>query len=149
MIDKAKISELAILGLEGSDKFLVENQVKAGNIITVVIDGDTLVSIDDCIRLSKFIEGKLDRDVEDFELRVTSFGAVKPLKLKRQFRKNIGRELKFELNDESRFSGKLVDANEEHVRVQVAGSKKKGSKAEEMIISFDDIKEAVIVLSFK
>ncbi len=149
MIEKANIAELANLGLEGTDKFVVENQVRPGNVITVVIDGDTPVNIVDCIKLSKFIEAKLDRDEEDFELRVTSFGADKPFKLKRQYRKNIGREIKIVMDDDTSFVGELQDANDEQVMIKVKGDKKKGGNAEEIKINFDDIKEASIVLSFK
>jgi ribosome maturation factor RimP len=87
MVEKTNILELVEEHLKGTDKFPVEVQIKGNNIITVIIDGDTGVTIDDCIRLSKHIESKLDRDTEDFELRVSSFGADKPLKMKRQYKK--------------------------------------------------------------
>ena len=149
MINRATIDKLADSGLEGSDKYVVDIQVKTSNIITVAIDGDTPVSIDDCIRLSRFIESNLDRDVEDYELRVTSFGADKPLKLNRQYKKNIGRNFKIVLDDDTQLTGKLEEADEEHIMIRTSGIKKKGGKPEEIKINFDDIKEAVIVLSFK
>ena len=149
MIEKAKVTELAQEYLEDTDKFVTDIQVKTGNIITVVIDGDSSVIIKDCIRLSKFIEGRLDRDTEDYDLRVTSFGADKPLKLKRQYKKNIGREFNIVLADETRLTGKLIDADEAQITVMKKDEKRKGRKPEEVKISFNDIKEAIIVLSFK
>jgi len=149
MITQEKIVEWANTGLEDTDKYLVEVQVKTGNIITVFIDSDTSVTIDDCVRLSRFIESKLDRDREDFELRVSSFGADKPLKMKRQYKKNIGRTLKITLNDETVYSGKLMAADENCVTIKTEKNKKKNDGPDEVAIDFDNIKKAVVVLSFK
>lgn len=149
MIENAHILDLANDGLKETDKFPVEVLVKGSNIITVLIDGDTAVTIDDCIKLSKHIESKLDRDAEDFELRVSSFGADKPLKMKRQYKKNVGRELKVTLNDETIITGKLEFADDQHLTVKTKGEKKKGGKPQDFSIDFGDIKEAVVVLSFK
>ena len=149
MIDNTSILSLVDEGLEGTDKFPVEVKVKGSNIITVLIDGDTGVKIVDCIKLSKFIESSLDRDTEDFELRVSSFGADKPLVMKRQYKKNVGRELKVVLNDETNISGKLESTDEQHLFITTKGDKKKGGKPEEFKVDFDDIKEAVVILSFK
>ncbi len=149
MIEKANILGLAEDGLIGTDKFPVEVQVKGSNIITVLIDSDTGVTIDDCIRLSKYIESKLDRDADDFELRVSSFGADNPLKMKRQYKINVGRELKILLNDETIITGKLKSADDHHLIIMTKGEKKKGGKPKEIKIEFDNIKESVVVLSFK
>ncbi len=149
MIKKANILELAEDGLIGTDKFPVEVQVKGGNIITVFIDSDTAVTIDDCIRLSKRIESRLDRDTEDFELRVSSFGADKPLKMKRQYKKIVGRELKIILNEEAIITGKLESADDHHLIIKTKGEKKKGGEPEDIKIEFNNIKESVVVLSFK
>ncbi len=149
MIEKAKVTELAQECLKDTDKYIADIQVKTGNIITVVIDGDSPVIIKDCIKLSKFIEGRLDRDTEDYELRVTSFGADKPLKLKRQYKKNIGREFNIVLDDETRLTGKLITVDEDQITVIKKDDKRKGRKPEEVKISFNDIKEATVVLSFK
>ncbi len=149
MIEKVEIQDLANNWLNNTDKFPVEVKVKAGNIITVLIDGDTGVTIDDCIRLSKHIESNLDRDAEDFELRVSSFGADKPLVMKRQYKKNVGRELKIVLNDETSITGRLESVDEEQLDIRTKGEKKKGGKPGEYKVRFEDIKEAVVVLSFK
>jgi len=149
MIDKANILELSNAGLKGTDKFPVDVQIKGNNIITILIDGDTGVTIEDCIRLSKHIEANLDRDAEDFELRVSSFGADKPLKMKRQYKKNVGRELKVTLVDDTLITGKLDSMTDNFVTIKPKGDKKKGGKVEAINIDFDEIKEASVVLSFK
>ena len=148
MIDKVNISKLATEFLDGSDKFLCDVQIKQGNIITIVIDSDTHVSIEDCIHLSKSIESKLDRETEDFDLRVSSFGADKPLKFQRQYQKNIGRQVEITTIDDQKISGilKMVDGE----NLKIAFLTKKKTEAEDFqFFPFKDIKEARVVLKFK
>ncbi|MFP4469972.1 MAG: ribosome assembly cofactor RimP [Bacteroidales bacterium] len=149
MTDKAHIMEVADRLLQNTDKYLVDVRVKTGNIITVIIDGDSSVTIDDCSRLSKGIEAELNREEEDFELRVTSFGADKPLKLKRQYRKNIGRKFEVIKTDESRESGKLIEVTGDSIVLEPEKMRGKNEQPQPVTIKFDDIKEAKIILSFK
>ena len=86
MIEKIKILEIVNNALDGSEKFLVNLKITPDNRIYVDIDGDNGITIDDCIELSRAIEGQLDREEEDFELTVSSAGADQPLKLTRQYR---------------------------------------------------------------
>jgi ribosome maturation factor RimP len=148
MIDKEKIAKLAVEYLEGSDKFLCEVQIKQGNIITISIDGDSFVSIDDCIHLSKTIESKLDRDAEDFELRVSSFGADKPLIFKRQYHKNVGRQLNITINEDKKITGILKSVENDTLVIETTPKKNTESVVLQMI-PFDEIKEARVVLKFK
>ncbi len=151
MIEKVKILELVRDKIDGTDKYLVDLRINQGNIINVIIDGDSLVSIEDCIAISRHIESGLDRDKEDFELRVSSFGADKPIMLKRQYRKNIGRELEILLVDDKRISGKLEDVTEDNIRIiptEIKG-KRKTFADKTVTLKFNEIKEAKIILSFK
>lgn len=150
MIKKAYIRELAAKHLEGTDKYVTDVIVKAGNVITIVIDGDSAVLIDDCSHLSKAVESSLDRDAEDFELRVTSYGADKPLIHRRQYTKNIGRELQVLTSDEQKIKGKLVKVNEENITLELPpDKKKKETQPSEITLSFSGIVQAKVVLSFK
>lgn len=149
MIDKAHILEIASRGLAGADKYVVNVQVKSGNFITIVIDGDTPVLIVDCIKLHKMVESSLDRDADDFDLRVTSYGADKPLKLKRQYMKNIGRQLDITNKEDQKVTGKLTEVNENEVIIEVKPVKKKQEGVKTIAVAFDDIAEAKVVLSFK
>lgn len=150
MIDKEKMIGVVEGLLEGTDKYLIDLQVKTGNIITVIIDSDSTLTIDDCSALSKGIESRFDRDVEDFELRVTSYGADKPLKLKRQFVKNTGRKLEVLFQDDKRQKGKLVDVTENGIVLEPEQKKKARQKpVDPLEIAFDEIKEAKIILAFK
>ena len=150
MILKQEIDRLTNGFLKETDKFIMDIDVKPGNLIIVTIDGDSLVTIEDCIKLSRSIENSLDRDVEDFELRVRSYGADNPLVLPRQYKKHIGRELNIQLTDESRIQGKLHAVNEKDIVVlEKSGNKKKQKEMPEKSIPLSDISDARIVLSFK
>jgi ribosome maturation factor RimP len=150
MIDKNNIVGLAAEFLQNTDKYVVDLQVKPGNIIAVTIDGDTPVTIVDCIQLSKFIESKLDREVEDFDLKISSFGAEKPFKLTRQYRKNIGRDVEIIMDDDTIVKGKLLDVVDEKIKIKPAGKKKKNETLiEELWIDLVQIKQTKCTLSFK
>ncbi len=150
MTDRAYIMEVADRLLQDTDKYLVDVRVKPNNIITVIIDGDSSVTIDDLGKLSKGIEAALNRDEEDFELRVTSFGADKPLKLKRQYRKNIGRQLEVKKTDDTIETGKLTEVTEDMIVLEPAKKTKGRNEPPQPVqINFDDISEAKIILSFK
>lgn len=149
MKDKKFIEEKVTEILGNEDLFLVEVKVSKNNNIQVFIDGDNGVKIQDCIDLSRALEECLDRESEDFELSVLSFGLEEPLKLQRQYVKNIGRSLQVE-TEEASFTGLLVEANEESFTIEL---KKKGKKAEDndnkKTYSYSEIKSAKVVISFK
>ncbi|MBE0639345.1 MAG: ribosome assembly cofactor RimP [Bacteroidales bacterium] len=150
MITKGQVTGIAERHMQGTDKYIVDVVVKTGNVITIVIDSDTSVVIDDCSHLSKAVEAALDRDQEDFELRVTSYGADRPLILKRQYTKNIGRQLVITKTDEQKIKGKLLKADETGITLElIPDKKKKDTPAETVLIAFAEIEQAKIVLSFK
>ena len=146
MIEKIKILELVNNALEGSDKYLVNLKVTPDNRIYVDIDGDNGVTIDDCIELSRAIEGQLDRDEVDFALDVSSAGADQPLKLTRQYRKNVGRELEVVTVDGERAEGTLEDASDEGIVIRTVGTRKQ--PAETLRFAYRDIKSARVVIKF-
>jgi ribosome maturation factor RimP len=153
-----KIKTLINNYLEGTEKFLVELKLTPSNKIIVEIDSDNIVLIEDCVKLSRFIESNFDRDVEDYELQVSSAGLENPLKLKRQYFKNIGRNAEILLNDGSRKSGVLKSVDEDGIELQEdlwtvnkKGKKiKKNQTAKSLIkLLFTDINETKILVSFK
>ena len=146
MIEKIKILELVNGALEGSEKFLVSLKITPDNRIFVDIDGDNGVNIDDCIELSRAIESQLDRDAEDFELNVSSAGADQPLKLVRQYRKNVGRDLEVVTLDGERAEGTLEDASDDGIVIRTAGTKKQ--PAETLRFAYKDIKSARVAIKF-
>ena len=116
------------------------------NRIFVDIDGDNGVTIDDCIELSRAIEGNLDRDSEDFELNVSSAGADQPLKLTRQYRKNVGRDLEVVTFDGEKVTGTLEDASDDGIVIRTPGTKKVAP--ETLRFAYKDIKAARVAIKF-
>lgn len=146
MIDKMHVLNVIDTALAGSDKFLVDLKISTDNRINVAIDGDNGITIDDCVELSRTIENSLDRDEEDFELNVASAGLDTPLKLKRQYRKNVGQELAVTTFDGESITGRLVEAGDESITIKPAGNKK--APAEPVEFKYSDIKTAKIVINF-
>ena len=126
MITKEQIAALAEEALAGSDRFLVEVKVKPSNVIEVYVDSDTSVSIDNCVEISRFIESKQDRDVEDYELSVLSWGLSGALRMERQLNKYIGKDVEVKNKEMGKQQGKLVRFDADTVEIEPV--KKKTSK---------------------
>jgi ribosome maturation factor RimP len=155
MIDKAVISKLAEDFLASSENYLVDVDIKPGNVIVVEIDNDEGVCVDDCAALSRYIEENLDRDVEDFELEVGSAGITSPFKILRQYQKNIGNEVEILLKSGAKLTGMLKDANESGILLTVSkqvkpeGAKRKVTVEEDVPYTFDEIKYTKYLIRFK
>lgn len=149
MIDKDAIQKEIESVLEGTDKFVVEIRVKAGNRITVLLDSDTDITIDDCIEITRHIESVYDRETEDYELTVSSAGIDQPIKMLRQYIKNIGREVEVTFTDGTVFSGNLVAADKDKISVYRKTKVKKVETEETKEILLTDIKHTKEVISFK
>lgn len=148
MIQKDKVVELANNYIDNTDIFIVDLKIGKDNKISLVVDGDNGVKIQDCINISRAIEGNLDREVEDFELNVMSFGVGEPLVMKRQYIKNVSRGIHVLTIDGKEIEGQLLMANEEEISVR-PDMKKKKEKIQDISIAYQDIKEARIIVSFK
>jgi ribosome maturation factor RimP len=154
MINKEHILNLAESHFEGTNKFVTKINIGLGNVIEVLIDGDTPVTIKDCVALSRFIEGSLDREKEDFALEVSSHGAASPLINVRQFKKHVGKSFEIKLNDDTNLEGELIDLNENDltikylVRENKSIGKGKITVEKKEIVPFNKIKESKIKLKF-
>ena len=96
MISKEKIIKLAQERIQELDNgnYLVEVNISPKNAITVKMDNlNGGVSIKDCVSVSRNIEHNLDREIQDFELQVTSPGLDQPFKVAQQYQKNIGKKI--------------------------------------------------------
>lgn len=154
MIDKEKINHLIEEFLIDSPLFLVDLKVSGRNQIMVFLDGDNGVPISSCVQVSRLIESSLDREVEDFELEVSSVGVDKPLRLPRQYRKNIGREIIFTGDNDKKVKGKLVAADSESFTVEREMPKKKKKDktvVEDPIVQlpYASVKDVRVQVSFK
>ena len=151
MITEPKLIRLIDAHLAGGEIFLVDVVVKTGNRISVYIDGDHGVNVDACRELNHFINESLDRDTEDFDLTVSSAGADRPLKLPRQYQKNIGNGLDVVTKTGEKITGVVISATETGIELEVPPLKKPKKEQEKKIVSlnFSDIKSAKEVITFK
>ncbi|MBQ8761414.1 MAG: ribosome assembly cofactor RimP [Bacteroidales bacterium] len=153
MITKEQIIELAAEALDNTDRFVVDLSVSKSNVISVYIDADSSVTIDHCVELSRFIEGRLDREVEDYELSVSSAGIDYPLLKHRQLNKYIEKELEITNNEGVKKVFKLLSFNDDKMDVQEAvikklGKLKKTTYTETTELFFNDIKEIKPYINF-
>lgn len=98
--------------------FLIDLEITSDNQITVIIDGDEGVTVEDCIAVSREIEHNLDREEFDFALQVMSAGVSTPLTMPRQYKKNIGRTLKVKKVDGEIIEGDLQQVEEDVIKMQ-------------------------------
>lgn len=131
MITKEQIAAICEEALVESDRFLVEVKIKPGNIIEVYVDADSAVNIDHCIEISRFIESKLDRDVEDFELSVFSWGLSGALRMDRQMQKYLGKDVEVKSKELGKIQGKLVSFDAEKAEIEPVRKKTSKKKAVE------------------
>ena len=151
MITERQIKELTEELFAGTEFFLVEVQLRTGNRITIFIDGDNHVSIDECRRLSQFLEERLDREKEDFDLTVSSAGLDRPFSLPRQFRKKTGREIDLTTKAGINMTGTIQSADETGFELLPPQPKKlkAGQEILPVRLSFEEIKTAKEIISFK
>ncbi|MBU2061503.1 ribosome assembly cofactor RimP [Flavobacterium frigidarium] len=154
MTFKEKVNKLLIESLsEKPELFLIDFTITDAFKIIVAIDGDNGVALQDCIDLSRLVEGNLDREEQDFSLEVASVGVGSPLKLVRQYKKNVGRTLIVKTATEN-LEAELVEANDDFVILSwKAREPKKIGKGKETVqkrleIPYADIKEAIVTVTF-
>jgi ribosome maturation factor RimP len=153
MIKKEEIIELAEGFLGEKNQFIVKLNIGTDNKISLYIDGDEGVTIDDCVSLSRLIENTFDREEEDYELNVSSAGIDQPYSHIRQYRKNIGRTVEISKVDGTIVRG-ILEAVDEH-KLQLAQEViKKNRKSKKMItgeiidINMSDIAQAKTIIIF-
>ena len=153
MIDKANISEL-VNEILTDDQFLVDVTISSSNVIHVFVDSDTGISINQIVEISRYVESKLDRDTEDFELSVFSAGLTEPFRLERQYKKNEGKEIEVLLKNGQKLSGLLIGVANQGIDLEVTTRQKpEGSKKKELVtrvhhFEYVEIKEAKKILKF-
>ena len=155
MIDVKEIRQAAEAALEGTDRFVVDVTCSPANEIEIVIDADSAVDLDACVELSRAVEARFDREVEDFELSVYSAGVGQPLKLLRQYHKLVGSTVEVLLISGVKVLATLKEATPEAVTVAytekrlVEGKKRKVEVEVEESYAFDQIKWVKEYLDFK
>lgn len=155
MKQKEELEKAAAGYIEGKDLFLVEIKISADNDINITIESDTRdITLDDCVEMSRYIEERLDREVEDFSLTVGSAGLTAPFKLPRQYRKFVGSTVEVTFKDGHRQKALLESADDEVFEISyerlvpVEGKKKKMREAVREVLKYSDIKSAKAVIKF-
>ena len=149
-----EIKKIAEERLIEPDKFIVEVIVssrKAPQKVTVIVDGDVGVSIDDCATISRELSQALDDFPlldERYVLEVSTPGLDQPLKLKRQYKKNIGRRLKVKFQDRVA-QGKLLDADDDMITLAEEQGEGKKKTIVPIQIHFTEIDKSFVLVSFK
>ena len=153
---KQAIEELVTKHLPDDSHFLVEVKIeeKAGKTrLLILIDADQGVTIESCALVSRKVSEELESSElidQAYLLEVSSPGLDYPLSSARQYQKNIGRDLKILLESGSELSGKLLEAQDNAVKLLVK-KKEKGKKAteEELLVPTQEIKKSIVQVSFK
>ncbi len=138
---------------ENQALFLIDLSFLPGNKIRIVVDGDTGISLEECIRLNKAIENNLDREEEDFSLEVTSPDIAEPLKVQRQYQKNLKRILTVKTND-TQLEGALIGITEQGITLRWKArepkpiGKGKVTVEKTAAVLFTEIREAKVKIIF-
>jgi ribosome maturation factor RimP len=153
-MNETKIRDLVNEALEQKDSlYLVDLSISSNNKIQIVVDGDQGVSLNECIRISRSVDNGLDREEEDFSLEVSTPDIAHPLKLKRQYKKNINRILKVTTSTEE-FEGTLTAVNDTNIvlnwkaREPKPIGKGKVTVEKTATLEYKDIKEAKVKILF-
>jgi ribosome maturation factor RimP len=142
--------------------FLVDAKIKPGNNITVFLDADNGLTIDTCTLINRALYKKIEENAlfanGDFSLEVSSAGVDEPLKLHRQYKKNIGRTVEVLFNDDTKKHGKLVEVKDDEITIEERDPKAKKAgyhiKKEDLqtnkqtTILFNQIKHAKVLVTF-
>ena len=152
---RAKIEQLVADFLETRpDLYLIDLKISASDDITVILEGDEGVTLQDCLDASRAIEFNMDREEHDFSLEVMSAGLSAPLSSVRQYRKNIGRNLEIFLNDGTEIEGELSKVEDDHITLILKYRKPKEigkgkvDVVEKKNIPYSDIKKALVAIQF-
>ena len=155
MIEKKTVCQIVDEWLAGKDYFLVEVTISPDDKILVEIDHKEGVWIEDWVELSRYIESKLNREDEDYELEVGSAGIGQPFKVLQQYINHIGKEVEVLAKDGRKLSGVLKEADEQHFvvtiqkKVKEEGAKRPKLVDEDLTFTYEEIKYTKYLISFK
>ncbi|NLA49224.1 MAG: ribosome assembly cofactor RimP [Bacteroidales bacterium] len=148
MIDKNKIEQIINEYITERDMFLVSLKVSTANRITVLADTMKGITIDECAELHRFLEKQLDRNIEDFELQVSSPGLDSPFRVIQQYYRNEGNMIELTDINGEKFAGKLKNVSDGGFELEtVIKNRDKTSPVEELSFNYDQVKTAKTVLT--
>jgi ribosome maturation factor RimP len=147
------IKELIEKTIDGdNDVFLVSVRIKPTNNFKVYLDADSGLSIEKCIKINRALYKAIEEygwyPDGDFSLEVSSPGVDEPLKMLRQYKKNVGRKLEVVFKDDTKKEGKLTGVDESNIHIEYTEGKNKKAVTHNQEIAFSDIKQATVLISF-
>lgn len=119
MINKAAVQQAVEEWLEGKDYFLVDVEISTDDRISVEIDHAEGVWIEDCADLSRYIESKISREEEDYELEVGSAGLGQPFRVKRQYEIHVGHDVETQTLYGHKYKGILSSVDDDGFSIEV------------------------------
>jgi ribosome maturation factor RimP len=134
--------------------FLIDLVVTEDNKISITLDDDNGVVLQDCMVVSRAIEHELDKDALEYSIDVASAGVSTPLKFIRQYKKNVSRNIKVTTNELDKIEAKLIEADDDKITLEWQSREpKKVGKGKETVnnkkeIAYAEIKEAIVLISF-
>jgi ribosome maturation factor RimP len=132
--------------------FLVSVKVKPTNNIKIFIDSDEGMSIEKCVKYNRKLYAKLEESgmfpEGNFSLEISSPGVDEPLKMHRQYLKNIGRNVLVTFNDMTQKEGKLIEVTETDIIIESTTGKGKKAETHQHVIPFENIKTTTVQVQF-
>jgi ribosome maturation factor RimP len=134
------------------ENFLVEIKIRPGNNIKIFVDADSGMSIDKLAQYNRSLYRQIEESGlfpnNDFSLEISSPGLDEPLKLRRQYLKNIGRYVEILLGSGIKMEGKLINATDEEIVIEEEKGNKKKKEIIQHSLSYDDIKTTKIQIKW-
>lgn len=147
-MDQNRLHSAIDEALENNNAFLVDLELSEGNKIDVYVDADSGITVQQLKMINRQVEAALDREIEDFDLTVSSPGLDRPFKVQRQYNKNIGRWVKVKLHQGATLVGELIAVTAEGFTLSIPGNKKH-EPSKERTLAFEDVEETKIEIRFK
>ncbi len=134
------------------DAFLVDIEyIPESSALFVAIDTDPGVTVDQCADVARFLRDKLSESpIGEYiqHIQVSSPGLDRPFKVLRQYKKNVGREVRVELIDNTVVEGILLYADPDKIVVGIEPTKSRSKEMEQTEIPFVKIKQTRLILRF-
>lgn len=141
---------------EYNDYFLIEISISPAKLVDIIIDADEGVKFEQCHRISRHIENLIDTEGllgEEYTLEVGSPGISRPLKLARQYPRNVGRTLEVIDTEGVKTTGILTAVDAQKITIEYENVRKEGKKKIKETLTlelpFENIKSALVQVSFK
>jgi ribosome maturation factor RimP len=137
---------------DAPEHFLVSLLIKPTNNIKLLIDGDAGITIEQCVRFNRRLVPMIDEagifPPGEYSLEVSSPGVDEPLKLHRQYVKNIGRTVQAQLTNQTTLTGVLKAVTDESITLEYTEGKGKKAVVHQTNIPFTELQSVTVQIIF-